>query len=86
MTISPLQQVTLLAAPEFDLGLATGEPIRSGGVIRNQAGEIVARLEEAGVSPGDAVSEAASKAAAVARDSKGKAITVFSGHFQWCSG
>ena len=86
MAISPLQQVTLLAAPEFDLGLATGEPIRSGGVIRNQAGEIAARLEEADVSPGDAVSEAASKAAAVARDNKGKAITVFSGHSQWCSG
>ena len=77
MAISPLQQVTFLAAPEFDLGLAIGEPIRSGGVIRNQAGEIVARLEEAGVSPGDAASEAASKAVAAVRDNKGKAITVF---------
>jgi len=83
VAISPLRQVTLLAAPEFDLGLATGELIRSGGVIRNQAGEIVAHLEGAGVSPGDAVSEAASKAGAVVRDNKGKAITVFSGHFQW---
>ena len=71
-----LQQIAFLVPPELDLGLATGKLIRYGGVVRNQAGEIVARLEEAGVSPGDAVSEAASKAAAVVRDNKGKAIIV----------
>ena len=44
--------------------------------MRNQAGEIVAHLEEVDISLGDAVSEAVSKAVAVVRDNKGKAIIV----------
>ena len=81
-----LQQIAFLVPPELDLGLATGELIRYGGVVRNQAGEIVAHLEEVDISLGDAVSEAVSKAVAVVRDNKGKAITVFSGHSQWRPG
>lgn len=69
-----LQQIAFLVPPELDLGLATGELIRYGGVVRNQAGEIVAHLEEVDISLGDAVSEAVSKAVAVARDNKGKVI------------
>lgn len=69
-----LQQIAFLVPPELDLGLATGKLIRYGGVVRNQAGEIVAHLEEVDISLGDAVSEAVSKAVAVARDNKGKVI------------
>lgn len=71
-----LQQIAFLVPPELDLGLATGELIRYGGVVRNQAGEIVAHLEEVDISLGDAVGEAVSKAIAVARENKGKVIIV----------